>query len=126
MSKIMVVDDEPHIVKLLEKFLSLKGFEVLGVGDGKKALELIKTNSDIDLIIIDMKMPDFSGINVLKEIKTMNKNIPAIILSGCPDVETNDCEDLKTMGFNAEEVLCKPMDLFVLLDIINKMLAKKN
>ena len=126
MSKIMVVDDEPNIVKLLEKFLSLKGFEVLGLVDGKKALELIKIDTRIDLIIIDMKMPNMSGISVLKEIKAMNKNIPAIILSGCPDVEGRDSEDLKTIGHNADEVLCKPMDLFVLLDIINKKLAKKN
>ncbi len=126
MTKILVVDNEPHIVKLLEKFLSFKGFEVLGAGDGKEALEIIKSNIRIDLMIIDMKMPKITGIEVLKEMKTMNKDIPVIILSGDPVVEGSDYDDLKNIGYNVDEILGKPMDLFVLLDIINKKLSKKN
>lgn len=126
MNKILIVDDEPHIVKLLERFLALKGFETQGVGDGVKALELIKSDTGINLIIIDMKMPGVSGIDVLKEMKAMHKNIPIIILSGCPIAEGGDFDDLTSVSYNPDEVLCKPMDLFALLDIINKKLAQKN
>lgn len=126
MNKILIVDDEPHIVKLLERFLSLKGFEAQGAGDGAKALEIIKSAADINLIIIDMKMPGVSGINVLKEMKAMDKDIPVVILSGCPVAEGGDYDDLKGMGYNPDEVLCKPMDLFALLDIINRKITKEN
>lgn len=126
MHKILVVDDEPHIVKLLERFLSLKGFAVLAVADGKKAIEMIRANTSIDLIITDLKMPNLSGIEVLKEMMAMTKDIPFVILSGCPIAEGKDYDDLKSIGYNPDEILCKPMDLFVLLDIINKKLAEKN
>jgi DNA-binding response OmpR family regulator len=126
MNKILIVDDEPHIVKLLERFLTLKGFKTQGVGDGAKALEIIKSAAEINLIIIDMKMPGVSGISVLKEMHAMNKDIPVIILSGCPVAEGGDYDDLKSTGYNPDEVLCKPMDLFALLDIINKKIARKN
>lgn len=126
MPKVMVIDDEPYIVKLLERFLTLKGFEAVGVEDGAKALELITPDSGVDLIITDMKMPGFSGIDIVKKISDINKNIPIIILSGCPIAQGSDFDNLNNMGYNPDEILCKPIDLFALLDIINKKLAKNN
>lgn len=122
MYKILILDDEPCIVNLLKKFLSLKGFDPVGVGSGKEALEIMKSNSDLNLIITDMKMPDFSGIDILREMKAINKNIPIIILSGCPITEGSEYDELKNLNYNPDEIFCKPMDLFALLDIINKKL----
>lgn len=122
MDRILVVDDEPNIVKLLEIFLKLKGFEVLGVTSGIEALEVIQSNNKIDFVITDIMMPEISGAELLKKIAAMNKRIPVIILSGAATIEESDKNDLKSLDYMIKAVLGKPMDLLKLLEIIKKTL----
>jgi DNA-binding response OmpR family regulator len=120
-NRILVVDDEEEIAKLLEEFLNKKGFEVIIALDGQKAIETIKTEKNIDLLILDLKMPAVNGVDVLQELRRLNKEIPVIILSGSLDLR-NFIDNLKKLNYNEKNILYKPIDLFELLKIIKNYL----
>ncbi|MFW9988758.1 MAG: response regulator, partial [Candidatus Odinarchaeota archaeon] len=72
--RILVVDDEPDIVNLTEKFLKLGGFEILTSNNAKEAMKIVEENYDnIDLILLDIMMPGRSGYSVLEEVKNNEK-----------------------------------------------------
>ncbi|MFH1339332.1 MAG: response regulator [Candidatus Omnitrophota bacterium] len=121
MHKILVVDDEPQIVELLEELLRKWGFEAMTAADGEKAIEIIRSGEKINLMILDIKMPGITGVGVLKEMRRLNRKIPVIILSGSLDLDTS-IDDLKKMGYN--NIVNKPIDLFALLDMIKKELGE--
>jgi len=83
--KVLVVDDEPHIVKYLTAFLQDSGYETCSAGDGVEALEVLRKESP-DLITLDLQMPNDTGTrfyrNLTKEKKF--KDIPVIVISGIP------------------------------------------
>ena len=122
MHKILVVDDEPAIIKILKTFLSKKGFDVVDALGGEKALEVLDSNIDFDMLIIDMKMPKVKGIDVLRRMKDLNKQQPVIILSGSIDIMKHGNE-LESLGYGHSEYLIKPIDLEVLLGKIKQALG---
>ena len=82
MAKILLVDDDPLVVRMYEKKLTNDGFSVTTAGNGKEALE--KLNVEIpDLMLLDIMMPDINGLEVLKRVKaaTKTKNLPVIMLT---------------------------------------------
>ena len=120
-NRILVVDDEEEIAKLLEEFLNKKGYRVITALGGQKAIEIIKSQEYIDLMILDLKMPAVNGMDVLQELRRLNKQIPVVILSGSLDLQ-NFIDDLKKLNYNEKNILYKPLDLFVLLKIIKNYL----
>ncbi len=120
MYKILVVDDEPKIVKLLEAFLTKSGFEVITALGGEKAMEMLQSDIKADLMVMDMKMPRITGADILREMKRINKRIPVIILSGSLDPKAY-CEQIKTIGSSDIEYLMKPVDLNNLLAAVKKI-----
>ena len=121
MYKILVVDDEPEIVKILEMFLAKKGFEVITAFGGEEAIELLHSETKPDLVVLDMKMPKVKGIDVLKEIKRLKREWPVIILSGSIDMKKH-AEELKELGFHQVQYFIKPIDLYLLLEAVIKIL----
>jgi DNA-binding NtrC family response regulator len=122
MHKILVVDDEARIVEILEKFLAKNGFEVIKSVGGENALELLRSNVKIDLLIIDMKMPQVTGFDVLKEKKKWDNKAPVIILTGSIDVEKH-LSGLRELGYTQSDIAHKPVDLFALLEMVKGKLA---
>lgn len=116
--KILVVDDEVEICKILDKFLTKKGFHVLTVTSGEEALASFKKERP-DLVILDKKMPGIGGQAVLNEFKKQAPSVPVIILTGSID-ETSD----KAAELGCDAVLNKPVDLNVVLETINSALNK--
>lgn len=114
MYKILVVDDEPEIVKILASFLAKNSFEVEKARDGAEAIRILNSGVKLDLIFLDMKMPKVTGLDVLKELARLSLKIPVIILTGSVDVEQY-MEDLKKLGYGKQDVLYKPVNLFELL-----------
>ena len=121
-NKILVVDDEPAIVKILKTFFTKAGFEVIDIVGGEKALEVLNSNIDFDMLIVDMKMPKVRGIDILKKMKDLNRQQPVIILSGSIDMKRHENE-LKDLGYEHSEYLIKPVDLEVLLEKIKQALS---
>ena len=123
MYRILVVDDELQMAKVLEEFLVKSGFLVTKALNGEDAINILTSGSTkIDLMILDMKMPKVSGMDVLTEMKNMNKIIPAIILSGSVDTEKY-LAGMTEFGYASGDILCKPVDLFQLLDVVKKKLG---
>ena len=78
--KILVVDDEARMRKLVKDFLSIKGYQVLEAGDGEEAVDLFFQQKDIALILLDVMMPKMDGWEVCREIRETSK-VPFIMLT---------------------------------------------
>jgi DNA-binding NtrC family response regulator len=104
-SKIMIVDDDPDIILVLEQFLSHEGFTVISVSSGKKAIETMKENP-VDLFLIDIAMPILSGADTLRELKKIDPNIQAIMITGYRDAE----KVVECFRLGAYDCIFKPFD----------------
>lgn len=102
---ILVVDDEEAVLKLFQKILINKKYTVLTANNGKVALEHIKMEKP-NLVVLDLKLPDMSGIDVLRQIKRINKNIEVIIITGYGAVKTARA----AMRLGAYDYITKPFD----------------
>lgn len=112
--KILIADDEERIVSLLRKYLKSKRFIADSAINGKETLRLIKER-DYDLVLLDINMPELSGLDILKYIKENKLRTVVVLLTGYPGVNKDFC---KLLG--ADEYLEKPIDLEVISDIIDK------
>ncbi|UCH92474.1 MAG: sigma-54-dependent Fis family transcriptional regulator [Candidatus Aminicenantes bacterium] len=119
--KILVVDDDLSIRNMLSIVLKTSGYEVTTVDSGESALKRLNTES-FDLVISDIKMPGISGIELLKKIKTINPEIPMIMITAF--ASANDAVEAMKRG--AEDYITKPFNLDELKLIIEKSLYKKN
>ncbi|HOA96889.1 MAG TPA: SpoIIE family protein phosphatase [Acetivibrio saccincola] len=123
MPKILVIDDEKTILENIKFILELDNNEVITVSNGKEALEIFKNNySNIDVVITDMKMPEISGMEILKEIKKIMPEMGVIILTGHGDLENA----IHAMKEGAFEYLRKPVNADDLTIAINNAISKKN
>jgi two-component system KDP operon response regulator KdpE len=102
-ASILVVDDEPAIRRLLRTSLSSQGFQVLEAPDGRHALAEIE-KSHPDLIILDLGLPDISGLDLIRTLRTGDSNIPILVLSSRAD-ETGKVEAL---DLGADDYVTKP------------------
>ncbi|MFH1655997.1 MAG: response regulator [Candidatus Omnitrophota bacterium] len=122
MPKILVVDDEQRIADILEKYLSMNGFEVIKTIGGEKALETLNSDAKIDLMLLDMKMPEVNGMDIIRKAKELGKDFSIVFLTGSIDVQIY-LDELKASGLSEEDVLYKPVDLPVLLERVKKKLG---
>ncbi len=109
MKHILIVDDEHDIRELLLECLSQLGYRADALPDGRSALDWLK-NHGTDMILLDIKMPGLSGIEVLEEVQQRRPEIPVIVLSGCGD-EAIAREALRK---GAHDFLPKPIGLAAL------------
>src|ERR1700690_223865 len=115
MIKILVVDDEEPIRRLLRKELRRKGFSVETASDGQEALELLKDNI-FDVILLDIVMPGMNGIVVMKKLQHDPASPVIIVLTGKATVETA----VDAMKTGAYDYLTKPYKLDELVIVINR------
>ena len=86
MNTILIVDDEPNYLIVLSELLSEEGFGIFTAGNGEEALKILG-ETDIDLIITDMCMPELDGLGLLKAAKTLNPDLPLIMITAFGEVE---------------------------------------
>lgn len=110
MAKILLIEDDVAFCKLLEKFLIKKTFDVTTAFSAAEAKSNIKS-TEFDLIITDLRLPDYDGITLMSEIKMTHPTIPILLMTGYADVSTavkaikNGAADYISKPFNPEEVL---------------------
>jgi two-component system, OmpR family, KDP operon response regulator KdpE len=110
-AKVLVIDDEVAIRKLLRMGLSTQGYEILQAADGKTALELLAEKPD--MVILDLGLPDIQGLDLLKTIRASNESVPIVVLSSRGDeagkVEALDlgADDYVTKPFGMDELLAR-------------------
>jgi len=117
---VLVVDDELLLRDVLYDFLIKKSYNVFLAPDGYKALEIIEKNN-IDIAVVDIKMPGLSGIDLTEKILKFNDEIQVIIMTGYPSVSSAT----KALKLGAKEYLVKPFRLNELANLINKLLLNK-
>ena len=101
--KIMVVDDEIRMRKLVKDFLSAKGFEVIEAEDGEQAVDIFCSQKDIALILLDVMMPKMNGWEVLKTIRKISK-VPIIMLTARGEEQ----DELQGFKLGVDEYITKP------------------
>ena len=104
MFRILVADDEEEIRNLLELYLTNAGYEVLEAGDGKKALEIIRSER-VDLLMLDIMMPETDGFHVLQELRKFS-NMPVIILSA----RGQEADKILGLNLGADDYIVKPFN----------------
>jgi two-component system, OmpR family, KDP operon response regulator KdpE len=107
--KVLVVDDEPPIRKLLRMGLSTQGYEILDAPNGKTALALLESGPD--LVILDLGLPDIQGLDLLAMIRARNDAVPIIVLSSRGD----EAGKVRALDLGADDYLTKPFGMEELL-----------
>jgi two-component system, OmpR family, response regulator len=118
--KILFVDDEQDFLETIIKRLKTRGIAATGVESGYKALEFLD-NQDVDVIILDVKMPGMDGIETLREIKKKKPQIEVIMLTGHASVESG----IQGMQLGAFDYVMKPVALDELLEKIRQAYDRK-
>lgn len=115
--KILVVDDEPSIVTLLQFNLNLAGYNVKCVHDGEAVFDMLHTFRP-DLIILDLMLPKMDGIQVCRELRKQNNAVPIIMLTALQDITDkiigldNGADDYMTKPFSTQELISRINALF--------------
>jgi two-component system response regulator AtoC len=117
---ILVIDDDPGLRKSLSAFLKKNGYEIISGENGEQGLQLLK-NNEVDLVLLDIRMPGMDGITVLKEIKKLSPYLNVIIITGFATVETA----VEAMKEGAVDYITKPFDLYELKDKIEKYIGQE-
>ena len=111
--KILVVDDESRMRKLVRDFLVKQNFEVLEAGDGEEALDVFYKNKDIALIILDVMMPKMNGWDVCREIRESSKT-PIIMLTA----KSEESDELLGFELGVDEYISKPFSPKILVAMV--------
>jgi DNA-binding response OmpR family regulator/predicted regulator of Ras-like GTPase activity (Roadblock/LC7/MglB family) len=119
--RILVVDDEPNVVKSCARILELEGFEVRGTTDGSEAIALYK-EENFDLTLTDLKMPDVDGLQVLAAIREYDPSASVVTITAYGTKE-NVVEALR---LGASEFLEKPLNAKSLIATVHRILAQRN
>jgi two-component system KDP operon response regulator KdpE len=107
--KVLVIDDEPPIRKLLRMGLSTQGYAVLEAPNGKTALDLLAEAPA--LIILDLGLPDMAGLDLLRTIRTRNEGVPIVVLSSRGD----EAGKVRALDLGADDYVTKPFGMEELL-----------
>ena len=119
--KILVVDDESRMRKLVHDFLTKSGYEVLEACDGEEALDIFYQQKDISMLILDVMMPKMDGWQVCKEIRQTSQ-VPVIMLTARGD----ESDELKGFELGVDEYISKPFSPKILVARVEAILRRLN
>lgn len=121
MAFVMLVDDEVPFVETMTKRLEKRKVDITSAFSGKEALQKLDENSKIEVVILDVKMPEMDGIEALRQIKMQFPLVEVIMLTGHATVESG----LDGMRLGAFDYLMKPCDMDVLIAKVDEAATKK-
>ena len=119
--KILVVDDESRMRKLVRDFLVRKDYEVLEAGDGEEALDIFYREKDIALLILDVMMPKMNGWEVCREVRE-NSKVPIIMLTA----KSDESDELMGFDLGVDEYISKPFSPKILVARVEAILRRTN
>lgn len=117
--KILVVDDESRMRKLVSDFLTRKGYIVIEAGDGEEALDRFYADKDISLVILDVMMPKMNGWDVCREIRK-NSKVPIIMLTA----KSDESSELNGFECGADEYIAKPFSPKILTARVDALIRR--
>ncbi|HIU02532.1 MAG TPA: response regulator transcription factor [Candidatus Onthocola gallistercoris] len=119
--KILVIDDESRMRKLVKDFLSKKGYEVMEAADGEAAIDIFYEHKDIALLILDVMMPKMDGWQVCREIRKTSK-VPIIMLTA----KSDEKDELLGFELGVDEYITKPFSPKILVARVEAILRRSN
>ena len=119
--KILVVDDESRMRKLVHDFLAKAGYQIIEAGDGAEAADIFFSEKDIALVILDVMMPKMNGYEVLKEIRAYSK-VPVVMLTA----RGEERDELKGFELGVDEYISKPFSPKILVARVQALLRRNN
>ena len=112
MGHILLIEDDPRIREIVERGLGARGFPVTAASDGPSGLEFART-LDVDLVLLDLKLPGMQGVQVLERIRSAKPRLPVIVLTALDDVHSKvggleaGADDYVTKPFSIEELVAR-------------------
>jgi PleD family two-component response regulator len=124
MPKILHVEDDVLMSKAITKILQKNNYEIISILDGKQAFEILEKQKDFDLIICDIMLPYFNGLEILSRIKSDSelRHIPVIIISSIGNEEIVR----ETLHLGADDFIRKPIMAGELIIRVSKLIDRKN
>lgn len=119
--KLLFVEDEEDLIEIITDTLNKLDANFLTAYNGQEALEIIKNNSDIDVIITDINMPIMNGLDLIKEIQKRGIEIPIIIMSAHTEIDYLN----KAKELGVAEYLLKPFDFIKFIELLTNLDIKK-
>jgi len=120
--KLLSVDDEVEITKLVRLYFSKRGYDVIEAHSGQEAIQKIEKNPDIDVLLLDVMLPDMSGVEILEQVRGYLSNAVIIVVSGVNDLDTV----VNSMKLGADDYAVKPFRLGELESKIESAIHKKS
>ena len=120
-ANVLLVDDEVNFIETLGERLELRDFEISKAFSGEEALRILEENQNVEVVILDVKMPGMDGIETLTAIKRKNPLVEVMMLSGHADVESA----IEGMKQGAYDYLMKPVDMDQIITKVTAAAAKK-
>ncbi len=122
-TKLLIVDDEPFTVDMLQTFLQLNGFETYGAFNGEDGLVLVQVEKP-QIVILDLMLPDIEGYEVCKRIRDypQTASLPVLVLSARAEAAAKE----QALAAGADAFMVKPVQFPALLSELNRLLEKKN
>lgn len=109
-AKVLIVDDEPPIRRFLRTSLAAQGYDIIEAENAQGALGQLGRNR-VDVLVLDLGLPDMDGLEVLKHVRQSGSNVPVIVLSS----RTNEPEKVKALDLGADDYVTKPFGIDELL-----------
>ena len=118
--KVLMVDDESRMRKLVNDFLSRKNYEVIEAGDGEEAIDKFYADKDISLVILDVMMPKMDGWEVCRDIRKNNSKVPIIMLTA----KSGERDELQGFDCGADEYISKPFSPKILTARVDALIRR--
>jgi DNA-binding NtrC family response regulator len=119
--RVLIVDDDREMRRVLAEFLEGEGFEVTQASDAAETLERVREAS-CDVVVLDKNLPDWSGVDILPTVRTLVPGTPVVVITAFGDAHTHD--EAFTRG--AYDLLLKPFSLDDLLEVLQRALDHSN
>jgi two-component system response regulator (stage 0 sporulation protein F) len=117
--RILIVDDQKGVRRLLEELFKKEGWDVHSAGDGQQAIDKVEElMPDLDLILMDLKMPNINGLEATRIIMQKNYLIPIIMMTAYGENEVVK----QALDAGAKKCISKPFDILVLRDMVNNLM----
>ena len=119
--KFLLVDDEAELIETLAQRLRHREYEADCLFSGKDALKKLETDKTIDIVILDIRMPEYDGVETVKELKKKHPLVEVIMLTGHADIQSA----VETIQYGAFDYLTKPCDIDHLISKAEKAFSRK-
>ena len=117
--RVLVIEDEPDLVRGLRDALEFEGFEILSAGRGREGIKLARERSP-DLVLLDLMLPDMNGFSVCEEIRTANPVLPIIMLTA----RSQEIDKIRGLEVGADDYVTKPFSVGELVARINAIFRR--